>query len=288
MLPLPSDREILARLGHPDAPLLGSGGEAQVYALDPGRVARIMRPGADLATATARQDLSREIAAGARHLPFLTPRIAEVLEIDGRVLAIEALLPGAPVAQLLLRAAEGERRALMADYLETASAISTIGVERPAFGPLLGGEKLQASSWNGFLRARLLENLSACPNDLRTAVEAAAGTALPEPESAALVHLDYFPANVLAEGSRISAVLDFGPSALIGDARMEAWSAVAYLDPELSPAATEADRAQAMDWLAARDLVASYAPAKRWLAAYWSFATDDAALMAWCRRILLS
>jgi aminoglycoside phosphotransferase (APT) family kinase protein len=283
-----ADQDILARLGRPLAPLLGAGGEAQVYALGADRIVRLMHVGASLADAEARAALLREIATHARHLPFRTPAVESVTEMDGRILAIEARLPGEPVSHVLAGHEGAAREKLLADYLDTASAISTISVERPFFGPLIGGQDLRAATWNGFLQARLRESLAACPEDLRAALASAAATPLPEPARPALVHLDYFPANVLAQDSRVTAVLDFGPSAVIGDARMEAWSAVAYLDAELSPAATDADRAQAMAWLAQHDLLTDYGPAKRWLAAYWSFARDDAALMAWCRRILLA
>lgn len=283
-----SDQDILARLGHARAPLLGAGGEAQVYALDEDRIVRLMHPGASLADAEARAALLREIAANGQHLPFRTPKVESVTEMDGRILAIEARLPGAPVSHVLARPEGAAREKLLADYLDSAGLISTIAVARPFFGPLIGGHGLRAASWNGFLQARLRESLAACPQDLRAALAIAAETPLPEPARPALVHLDYFPANVLAQNNRVMAVLDFGPSAVIGDARMEAWSAVAYLDAELSPAATEADRAQAMAWLAERDLLAGYETARRWLASYWSFAIDDAALMAWCRRVLLA
>lgn len=283
-----SDQDILARLGHSGAPRLGAGSEAQVYALGEDRIVRLMHPGARLVEAEARAALLREIAANARHLPFRTPAVESVHEMDGRVLAIEARLPGEPVSHLLTLCEGEDREKLLADYLDSAAAISTIAVARPAFGPLLGGESLRTARWEGFVQARSRDSLATCPPDLRAAVALAAETMLPEPERPALVHLDYFPGNVLARHNRVTAVLDFGPSTVIGDARMEAWSAVAYLDPELSPAATDADRAQAMAWLAQHNLISDYMPAKRWLAAAWSFAHDDAALMVWCRRILLT
>ncbi|MFC3705374.1 phosphotransferase family protein [Devosia honganensis] len=280
------DIEILQRLGHADAALLGAGNEARVYAMGPDHVVRIMKAGATLRAAEARAAMLDEIARHAADLPFRTPEVERVVAMEGRVLAIEKRLPGVPVGQLLEHLQGEERRNLLENYLGAARHIGGIGLVRDRFGPLLDGEGLRSSSWNGFLKARLATSARACPDDLRPAVLAAAGTALPEPERPALVHLDYFPGNVLAENGSVSAVLDFGPATLLGDDRMEAWSAVAYLDPEISPQARPEDREQALDWLRRCGLLADYEKARRWLAAYWSFAADDEALMGWCRRIL--
>jgi len=286
--PMIDDREVLARLGAPNAPLLGAGGEAQVYALGPDRVARIMRAGARRADADARAQLLAEIAAGRGDLPFLTPAVEAVEEIGGRIVSVEPRLPGEPLSLLLGRNAGPVRSELIASYLDTALQLREIRLPPHGFGPLLGNAGPRSDSWNSFATARLRGSAEACPPDLRAAVLLAAAAALAEPPEAALVHLDYFPANVLAADGRVTAVLDFGPAAAIGDPRMDAWGAVAYLDPEITPTASPADREQATAWLARAGLDAGYAAARRWLAAYWSFAADDARLIDWCRRILLA
>lgn len=280
------DTEVLARLGGSGS-LLGSGGEAQVYELDGVRVARIMRPGACLADAMARSHLLAEIAAGRKGLPFLTPTVDTVEQIGGRIVSIEPKLPGDPLQVLLGRTTGAARHDLVQSYLDTALRLREIELPRHGFGPLIGNAELRATTWGAFASARLRQNAAACPPDLRSAVDAAAAAPLAEPAEAALVHLDYFPANVLAADGKVTAVLDFGPSAMIGDARIDAWGAVAYLDAEITPTASQSDRDQAQAWLAEAGLGAGYEAARRWLAAYWSFAADDARLMAWCRRILL-
>ncbi|KKB10871.1 hypothetical protein VE25_15640 [Devosia geojensis] len=247
-----------------------------------------MRPGAQLPDAEARANLLAEIAAARGDLPFLTPEVEEVLVIEGRVVAVERRLPGEPVSHLLTHLDGTTRRDLLADYLDTVSRIAEISLQRAYFGPLLGGGDLRSASWAEFASARLRASLHRCPDDLRPAVDDVKRHHLPEPERASLVHLDFFPANVLALGGRVSAVLDFGATAVFGDARMDAWSAVAYLDAEISPAASAEDRLQATDWLAAKGLKAGYDTGKRWLAAYWSRATDDVQLMGWCRKVLLA
>ncbi len=281
-----TDLDLLAYLGHPKAILLGAGGEARVYALDDARVVRILRAGAALADAEQRASLMAEIQTGARHLTFQVPSVDSVQAWNGRVFSVEPRLSGQPVSQRLGSVSGTERTDLLLNYLNVVGQIRTISIDRPSYGPLLGGAELHKREWRSFLRARLERSLASCPTDLRPAVAAMRDIDLPVPSQAALVHMDYFPGNVLSQGSSVTAVLDFGPSTIFGDPRMDAWSAVAYLDTEISPDATEADRKLAMGWLAKHNLTPHYPDAKRWLAAYWSFAADDQALMSWCRRIL--
>jgi hypothetical protein len=282
-----SDDDVLIQMGASGAPRIGAGSEAQVYALPGNRVARIMRAGARLADAETRAGLLREIAGSAATLSFRTPAVRSVSLIGDRVVTVEERLPGEPVSELLGRLTGTERRQLLADYLNTALRIRQAKVARPYFGPLIGDRALRVGSWSEFARARLAQNLRRCPAEFREAVYREMGSMWVEPTTSALVHLDYFPPNVLAEGDGVTAVLDFGPSAIIGNPDMEAWSAVAYLDAEISPQATDADRRLAMEWLAERGMVGGYAKARRWLAASWTHATDDPSLMAWCRRVLL-
>ena len=109
---------------------------------------------------------------------------------------------------------------------------------------------------------------------------------IPDCSAGALVHFDIFPGNVLVDAGRVSAVIDFGATSMIADRRLDCWSAVAYLDSELSPEANAQDRALAMDWLEQRGLAADFAAAKRWIASYWCFAHDDPKVSAWCTRVL--
>lgn len=282
------DAAVLAALGFPYAPLLGSGGEACVYSLGSTRVLRVMRPGARFSDAQAKARLLKAIKSNARHLDFLTPEVLAIHKIGKRIAVIEPTLPGVPVSKMLEIVSGLERVRLIQNYLDAAASIFSIVLPANGFGPLTGDDALRRGSWRDYAKTRILRSAGHCPEDLRAAVLAQADSPLDEPSKPALVHLDYFPANVLAEGERITAVLDFGASSVIGDARFELWSAVAYLDAEISPAATDADRQQALSWLAERGLYNGFSSAKRWLAAYWSLAADDAALMAWCRRILLT
>ena len=95
---------------------------------------------------------------------------------------------------------------------------------------------------------------------------AALAAALPEPSQPHLVHLDAYAGNMLAEGSAITGVVDFGV-AISGDRRLDPLLAAAYLPPCITPSATDVDAAVAREWLAANDLYELYEPARRWSAA---------------------
>ena len=74
---------------------------------------------------------------------------------------------------------------------------------------------------------------------------------------------------------------------MMGDRRMDVIGAVAYLDPLISPTASDADRSVAEEWLTEHGLADVYEPMRRWIAAFWSAAVDDARLQEWCRSVLL-
>jgi aminoglycoside phosphotransferase (APT) family kinase protein len=103
----------------------------------------------------------------------------------------------------------------------------------------------------------------------------------------AFIHLDYFAGNVMFDQNQLSAVIDFGYSSIIGDRRMNALVAAAYLvTPRITPTVSADDQAIAFAWLRERDLFTYYERGLPWLAAYWTFASDDIELYAWCSSIL--
>lgn len=278
------DLAILRALGAPDASLLGEGGEARVYAFGDQQVLRLLRPGASSAQQIARAELLAEISAGRGAIAFATPNVERITEIEGRVAVVERLLPGIPFSQALAVAQGEERQQLLLGYLDAASQIGDIAVKREFFGDLGAERAIRRPSYRGYLLARL-EMTRALPGPLShlpiTGIEG-----IPDCSAGALVHFDIFPGNVLVDAGRISAVIDFGATSMIADRRLDCWSAVAYLDSELSPDANPGDRALALDWLEQRGLGAGFAAAKRWIASYWCFAHDDPKVSAWCSRVL--
>ena len=99
--------------------------------------------------------------------------------------------------------------------------------------------------------------------------------------------MDAFPGNMLADGEAVTAVLDFGVVALMGDRRLDPLTAAAYLADDIARVTTDSDRAVAHEWLVARGLADLFLPVQRWCATFWSFARDDARLHQWCRSVLL-
>lgn len=286
MLSDTKDLAILAALGVPDAPLLGEGGEARVYALGDHQVLRLLRPGASSAQQHSRADLLAEISAGRGKIGFATSEVERITEIEGRVAVIERRLPGVPFSKALTVTQGEERRLLLLDYLNAASQIGDIAVKRDFFGDLGPERAIRRSSYRDYLSARL-ELTRSLPGPLsHLPIDNPAG--IPDCSTGALVHFDIFPGNVLVDAGRVTAVIDFGATSMIADRRLDCWSAVAYLDAELSPEANARDRALAMDWLEQRGLAADFAAAKRWIASYWCFAHDDPKVSAWCSRILSS
>ncbi|GHA30364.1 hypothetical protein GCM10007989_27640 [Devosia pacifica] len=278
---------ILRRFGLSQARLIGEGGEARVFALDENRVLRIARPGASMDSLRQRQGLAAEIAKSAHHLPFATPHIETVEEVEGRAVAVERRLAGVPLAHLFETIEGRQREAVLTSYLDASAAIQTIIPDRPYVGELGGGHPVRADSYQQYLGKKLEAIRAEAPETFFAALGPDIVDALPDCDAPALVHFDMFAGNVLIADGRVSAVLDFGETTLIADPALESWSVVAYLDPQISPNARPADRALAMAWLERRGLAAAYPAARRFIAAAWTHAHDDPAVMAWCRSILI-
>lgn len=278
------DLPILTALDMADALLIGFGGEARVYAADQQRVLRLLHPGATLAGALARADFLGEIARGAKHLPFATPEVERVLEIDGRIAIFERRLPGVPLSESLARTSGQERQTALESYFNAALSIRDIALSRDYWGDLLGEAAIRTDTYRDYLRERVIQTRNRA-GALAFLLDPSIAEAMPDCGAAGFVHFDLFPGNVLMNNGTVSAVIDFGATAMLADPRLELWSAAAYLDPEISPNATEADRAFAQNWLARHGLDADYPKARRWIAAYWSFAQDDPKVMAWCRSV---
>ncbi len=268
------------------AQLLGEGGEAQVYALDDAHIVRLFRDGASAEDVTARTALLTEIADGAVHLPFETPVVLEQGEIFGRVYTIEKRILGTSLLTALSRATGDVRRGLVEQYMDAAWRVGEIQIERNYLGEIGRKDAIQTQSWQVYLTERANRSLASSPlNHLDGTPFANALGELAEPP--AFIHLDYFAGNAMANGDRLNAVIDFGYSSIIGDRRMNALVAAAHLaTPRITPTVTAEDRAIAFAWLRERNLFNYYERGLPWLAAYWTFASDDAELYNWCCSIL--
>lgn len=278
--------KILAQLGITVDAFLGQGGEAFVFALDGQRIARIMRGGGSRTAVERRRLLLDELGQSADKVTFAIPKVLDTLDVEGTIVTVEERLAGRPLQQVLSEKRGQSRAALVRAYLDAAAQIGDLTLQRPWFGDLTE-PGLHTRTFREYLVKRAQQSLQKAGPEFEKVEAALLASALPEPEQASFVHLDAFPGNMLAQGNRVTAVLDFGASAIMGDRRFDPLTAAIYLAPAMTPEAHQQDRAVARAWLVEKGLLELFIPVQNWIAAYWSFARDDPPLYQWCQRILL-
>lgn len=264
------------------------GGEALVFALGDDRIVRVLRAPTPVDTLTRRVDLVAELRAD--DLPFALPEVLDVGEVDGVTYAIERRLAGRSLMDVLAETdGTADRERLVRAHLDAVTALGDLPLApRAWFGELIAPDPVRATRWPEYLRAAATRRLAAAPEPFASVGVDAVVEELPDTDDARFVHLDAFAGNMLADGTTVTAVIDFGVTSLAGDPRLDALAAVVYLTtPEITPVATARDHEVAAAWLDDAGLAGWLEPARRWLAAYWSAAVDDADLHRWCRRILL-
>ena len=281
--------EVLAEVGADADRFLGFGGEAWVWAIDADRVVRVVRslePDAGR-TVLRRYGLVAELGRIGWRFPL--PESIGSGQVDGRFFVIERRLPGRPMREVMGTLARTDRDLLIAGHLDATDAIGDLHLEPRGFwGDLIADEPLHSETWAEYVGRAAAQNLSRAPAAFATVDPAQIAADLPPCDTPSYVHLDAFAGNMLAEGPSISAVIDFGPMSIVGDRRLDVLAAVAYLRArQITPEADDRDGEVAMAWLADRGLVEFYEPARRWLAAYWSWAFDDKKLNHWCREVLV-
>lgn len=281
----------------PDA-LLGIGGEACVFALDAERVARIHHANTAATSIDARTKLLERLEQSAHQINFAIPRVLETRLVEQRIVTIEPRLTGQTLLQALGRPfdeadRDGARRraALMRAFLDAIATLGDLDVSGdghriPTYGDLCHADPIRTSTLLEYLERRARRNLSEAGGDFASIDAALLAAPFDQPIAPAFVHLDAYPGNVLVEGDAVTAVIDFGAVAIVGDRRFDPVAAAVYLTPHITPTATDFDRAVAREWLRERGLDRLYAPLERWLAAYWSFARDELRLQRWCRSVL--
>lgn len=272
---------------HADA-LIGEGSEARVFALEPDLVVRLPNPGSSARALQARRQLLATIA-GCGVVPL--PEVVEHRVIGGRLVVVERRLPGRSALDVLAEPGT-DRAVLVVHHLDVAASIAALPCPTDRFGELWGDGADRADSFETWATGRLDTCLRrAASRWAHLAAQELTEDLLavlpdPEPTTPHLVHLDAYLGNMLAQGSRITGLLDFGPATLGGPPHLDPLAAIAYLAPEITPTATAQDRVVARDWAEERGLAQAIGPAERWLAAYWTSAVDDGTLQAWCARIL--
>jgi aminoglycoside phosphotransferase (APT) family kinase protein len=278
---------VLRHLGVAADAVLGHGGEAWVYALDDDRVVRVLHSGGRKEHVSQRRRLVDELVRA--EPTFALPEVIEIDELDGRVFSIDRRLHGRSVLDELAECEGPQRNRLIEAQLAAAAALGDLHLEpRDTFGELIFDAPITTSRWLAYLEQRAAANLARSTPDLYAIDPVALAVALPDTETRAFVHLDAFAGNMLTDGTHITAVLDIGPTSLAGDRRLDPLATAVYLTSrEITPTARTSDVDVIMSWLRAAGLEPWFEPARRWLAAYWSFALDDPAVTAFCRGVLL-
>lgn len=272
----------------PDA-LLGHGGEAWVYALDDERVVRVLHAAEDHTSLRSRIALVAELAEAAP--TFALPETIELGSFAGRHYSIDRRLRGVAVPEAMVRLTRSERDALVRAHLDTAADLGSLHLEpRDWYGDLLMTPPIHSSTWQGWLHDKAADGLRRAPAEFASIDAAALADSLPAYDDVGrFVHLDAFGGNMLAVDTEVTAVIDIGATSVAGDPCLDALSAAVYFcSPQITPTADAGDRLVVHDWLAERQLSGWYEPARRWLAAFWSWAVDDANLHSWCREVLIS
>lgn len=272
--------DILRKFGTDQSALLGEGAEAQVFSLRNGLALRVNRSGANEADVLARANLLARIGVSST---FQIPRVRDYGYEYGLHFTVEDHLTGMPMSDALPKCSKLARENLVQDYLNTSKHLAGLLTDEAVYGEIGLVNAIQTRNFRDFLYRRAEVSLSVCNLDI---VVENIVSEIEEPTSPALVHLDYCPSNVLCEGSRITAVLDFGGTTIAGCASFNPIVAVAFLDPSITPAARTIDQEQAYKWLADCGLCETSGPVTKWLAAYWSFCgeNEDLALFRWCQR----
>ncbi len=262
--------KVLSHFGVGASDLLGSGGEAQVYGLDQDRVLRVCEEGADAESLALRNGLLD--ALDARDCGFAVPRVLDSGAIDDRLFVIEARIPGRSMDKVLAGLSGAKREDLLIKYFEAAKKVSGLAKPAPMFGDAARVDALLCEELHTFLETRVATSLAAVsmpvdPTDLAIPFNASTRPML--------VHLDYFPANVMVSDNEISGVIDFGYSTIWADPDFTPVVAAVYLENRITQNAQPGDVPFARSWLRAEGLDHLFEPLRRWTCGYWAFCSGD-------------
>jgi len=250
-------RIILERFGLTDSDLVAEGGESTVFALGSDKILRVGRSGVTLTT--RKYELVHEISS--HGLPWAVPRLLDHGSVGDRHYAIETGLPGRSLDIVLQRLDGKPRVRALRNYAEGALRIREARIRRPWFGELYHEPPVRRETWPAYLeeRARLQigkagEAFAAEVPGLEEAMQRfVTDIKTLGPIDVGLVHGDYFPGNVLVdEDLEITGVIDFGWSTLMGDPRLDAVCASAFLEVD-RPWCTPVDAELVRQYVVERD-----------------------------------
>lgn len=276
--PGPAEAAILARFGLTSAALIGSGGEARVFAMDASRVLRIFGGRTNLDVIELVNSLCDT------EMGVLTPQVLDQGHLDGQDFTIDVRIPGTSLSAWLASSPpEDDRRRVLLDHLDVAGRLRLLPNPDQGFRCLFGDpapslvELLQAQANVGLNHSQGL--LHAALPDLDQRIVQLFAELEQRTVEPRFVHADYFPGNVMTDGERITGVIDISVHALAADPVMDEVGAVAFLAHAPYP-----ERADDERWLEAvlRDrlgddvwLISAY---RRWYGLYYSM---DHGLIDW-------
>lgn len=287
----PDEAAILAEFGVDEFALLGSGGEARIFALDDARVLRVQAPG----EAADDRQLAELLDSWADCRPgFALPQVLQQGRHGSQDYSIERRLPGVPMARWLAATSDpGQRRKALLGLLDAAERLRELPSPRPGFGRVLGDPRPFASLVD-LLAAQIEVGIDYSSGLLADAVpgldrrvdgllERLAGRVV----TPAFCHADLAPANVMVGPfGRMTAVLDISVHALAADPVLDQVGAVAFLEMTPYPG-NVADAVWLQRELIGRLgadawLVDAY---RRFYALYYAM---DHGLIPWCAEQLLA
>ncbi|MCW6004010.1 aminoglycoside phosphotransferase family protein [Micromonospora sp. CPCC 205371] len=221
-----------ARNGHPEAAPLAAGVEGAVYRLGDGVVAKVWRRKRAPELLAAQRFYADVAAAG---LPFATPLILRVEEVEQTAITYERELHGAPLQQRLNDTHAALDATTLSCLLQVVKALATVPAT-PAMRqlPVLDEDRPLWAGTDDFPTAliALLERRTARYGDLlarhvpgfrlryeRLLTKLDSFDRIP----ATVVHGDLFGENILVDDEgQPTAVLDFGFLSTAGDPRLDA------------------------------------------------------------------
>ncbi|MBK8459402.1 MAG: aminoglycoside phosphotransferase family protein [Micropruina sp.] len=285
--PGPDEPELLRRFGIGADQLLGSGGEARVFALDRDRVLRILSPSSEPEESADAINALLASWSGI-NLGFALPRVLEQGRWDVQRYTIEARMPGLDGGRWLARVeSDQRRRAGLMTALEAATRLAELPLPRSGPGrpwqpearfsspaELYAAQIEISLGANRKLLAALVPDLIRQQANLLHALSA-------RRIDPAFVHGDLAPANLIfSPDGRLGGVLDVSVHSLVADPVLDLVGLVAFVELTPYPHA-DADAA----WLEAR--LAEHLGADAWLIdayrRYYAlyYAMDDQ-LLPWC------
>jgi serine/threonine protein kinase len=232
--------EEFRRRGYRDVAPLAAGVEGAVYDLGDSTVAKVWRQRRE-AGLTLMQEFYADVIRGG--LPFATPEILTVDQIDGTAVTVERKLPGQPLQSLLGSDDRQLSFAAAGCVIEVLQALASVrGTANMRRLPVLDEERsfwADSGSFPSALQSLLHRRVTQFGDVLRRRLPgfdrrfAGLLERLPALEELpdTVVHGDLVPGNILVtEDLRPLAVLDFGFLTTAGDPRFDAAIAAAVMN----------------------------------------------------------